>query len=538
MTAGLVLPLMLGSVGIGVLLTLAAAVLQAQERAADRPVRWIWALAIALTVGLTALMPLRERAAGTSAKVSPTGPRLLLPTVDIAPSEAPGMLAVLRRWPRAAVDATSARIDSAVRAASSLPLPVHRAATVLWMASSALCGLTLLAVYRRVRRGARTWARERLLGTAVRVSQDAGPAVVGLRPMEIVVPSWILHRPPQEQQLVLQHEQEHIRARDPVLLLAACIAVVLLPWNPLLWYALSRMRLAVEIDCDRRVLRGGFERHRYGRLLLDLSEHPSSLAAALPALSYGASHLERRLLAMTSRPARFARARRIGGAAVATALLLAACESRMPTSAEVEDMDASKAVATASKLPGIDTARASYVVDGKHVSKAEAEGFAASRIASIEVVRGKDRAAQIRLRTLNYDTSVVLEASRIRISDSTVSGTGDVVSMTSGVEFAPARASVAPLMRKRADSSQATANAAAGSRVRVRDMYATPPQGAKRGFDGIFIIDGKQVSDTVANSIQPNSIESIEVIKGAAAAALYSDPRAVHGVISIRTKRP
>jgi hypothetical protein len=113
--------------------------------------------------------------------------------------------------------------------------------------------------------------------------------------------------------------------------------VAIMPWNPLMWYALSRLRLAVEIDCDRRVL---LQRHTapatYGELLLELSTHRSSFAAPLPVLAYNTSHLERRLIAMTQRPARHVLARRTSGAAIALVAIVAACESRLPTAAEIE----------------------------------------------------------------------------------------------------------------------------------------------------------------------------------------------------------
>src|SRR5690606_6470707 len=132
-------------------------------------------------------------------------------------------------------------------------------------------------------------------------SPDAGPAVVGFYPMQVVVPEWICSRPAREQQLVLAHEREHVLARDPLVLLGACVAVSIMPWNPALWFALSRLRLAIEIDCDRRVLQQGASAVTYGSLLLELSAFPSSLGSTVPALSYHRSHLERRLIAMTSR---------------------------------------------------------------------------------------------------------------------------------------------------------------------------------------------------------------------------------------------
>src|SRR5262249_56789106 len=99
-----------------------------------------------------------------------------------------------------------------------------------------------------------------------------GPVVTGLVRPEIVVPRWMLQRAPSEQRVVLAHEAEHVRAGDALLLATASAAVILMPWNPALWYMLSRVRLAVELDCDARVLRGGVAAMAYGTLLIDLAE--------------------------------------------------------------------------------------------------------------------------------------------------------------------------------------------------------------------------------------------------------------------------
>jgi TonB-dependent SusC/RagA subfamily outer membrane receptor len=40
------------------------------------------------------------------------------------------------------------------------------------------------------------------------------------------------------------------------------------------------------------------------------------------------------------------------------------------------------------------------------------------------------------------------------------------------------------------------------------------------------------------NTIAPDQIQSINVIKGPAASAKYNDPRAANGVIEITTKKP
>ena len=82
------------------------------------------------------------------------------------------------------------------------------------------------------------------------------------------MPTWLKQSPPAQQAFVLAHETSHIEAYDPQLLTAALALVVLMPWNVPLWWQLKRLRKAVEIDCDARVLRAGHDATRYGETLL------------------------------------------------------------------------------------------------------------------------------------------------------------------------------------------------------------------------------------------------------------------------------
>jgi TonB family protein len=51
----------------------------------------------------------------------------------------------------------------------------------------------------------------------------------------------------------------------------AGVLLVATPWNPLLWWQFRRLRAAIEMDCDRRVLRGRpGDRRAYGELLLEV----------------------------------------------------------------------------------------------------------------------------------------------------------------------------------------------------------------------------------------------------------------------------
>jgi TonB-dependent SusC/RagA subfamily outer membrane receptor len=53
----------------------------------------------------------------------------------------------------------------------------------------------------------------------------------------------------------------------------------------------------------------------------------------------------------------------------------------------------------------------------------------------------------------------------------------------------------------------------------------------------LFIVDGQEVAAAAARALAPSTIESIEVVKGAAARTAYGE-RAVAGVVRITTKSP
>jgi TonB family protein len=81
------------------------------------------------------------------------------------------------------------------------------------------------------------------------------------------------------------------------------VAVALVPWNVGVWWIARRLRLAVELDCDARVLRTDGDSERYSRLLLFIAQRQSQTRLALM-LAESSSHLSRRITAMNApRPA-------------------------------------------------------------------------------------------------------------------------------------------------------------------------------------------------------------------------------------------
>jgi hypothetical protein len=190
------------------------------------------------------------------------------------------------------------------------PTAVVSLATLLiaacWLVGSLGCLACLLIGARRIGRLRRSCREGGLCGERVLVSATAGPAVLGVLRYRIVIPAWVEELDEPAQRLILAHEREHVRARDPLVVHAVMLLVALMPWNIALWFALHRVRAAIEIDCDARVLRGGRAPVRdYCRLLLEVGERIITSPSPLLALAEPATLLERRIESMmTSRTLR------------------------------------------------------------------------------------------------------------------------------------------------------------------------------------------------------------------------------------------
>jgi len=490
------------TIAVTALLTAVAALLHRVARG-SLPNRLVWSVALCTAFAFTATQPWRR----VSVASAITLPASVSSTVETPTSTTPGWRTAMRAVGgvvRAGDDAltrVSLRTAGIVRAT---PVGVRVSLVLLWPATTVVLLLIGVWSFRRQRRVVRSAAPVQSHGHTVFVTPGAGPAVYGVLRPRIIVPAWLMQRTPDEQRLVMAHEQSHIDARDPALLLTACVLTALTPLNPCAWYLLNRLRLAIELDCDARVLQAGVTPRHYGALLIDLSAAaaPAPLLTGATAFSHHASHLERRLRRMTDRPTTHTAARRLASLSIAALAMAAACGAELPTSAELEGMDvASAQQRTAALAPTLVTTR--FVVDGKEVSEAEAKALGAGRIASINI------------RKLDKKTGEVLIATRAPGDSSVriVNGT-----LKQGVMIAVRGSG-------NADSS------------RTLVINGGPSlSGAKSTFEGLIFIDGVKASEE-AMKMPPDRIQSIEVIKGAAAEKLYG-PEGAKGVIRITTKTP
>jgi TonB family protein len=167
-------------------------------------------------------------------------------------------------------------------------------------------------------------------GERVLVSPDVGPAVIGWFRGTVVLPEWALGLEPDWRRLVLAHEREHVRAHDPALLALGILALVLLPGNAALWWQVRRLRLAVELDCDERVLRAHPDVGAYGGLLLEGGRRASGAGALLAAMSEPRSFLKRRIRRMVNGWGPRRATEVVGLGVVSAGVLVMACNTPAP----------------------------------------------------------------------------------------------------------------------------------------------------------------------------------------------------------------
>ena len=273
---------MLFSVVTGCALTVAAVAADRLASLSRRPRRFIWLSTSVLTAFWPAISIVRTS---------------LFPLSDAA-SLAEPMIAGVHR------------LSTFVVAAPAWEIPPQWSLGLLvaWALCSAVLIGRLAVALSYIRRHQATWGTIDIDGMRVRIAPDAGPAVIGLRQMQVVLPEWVLDMERPLRTLIMRHEAEHRATRDPYLLLLATLTTALMPWNLPLWYQARRLRLALEIDCDARVLRAHPRWREYALLLLTIAQRRTGPAKGLaPALSEPISNLERRITAMrtTPTPSRF-----------------------------------------------------------------------------------------------------------------------------------------------------------------------------------------------------------------------------------------
>lgn len=459
-----------------------------------------------------------------------------------------------------------------------LPPAANLAALYLWIALTAMLGIALVAAHARLIRLRRRGERAEILGVPVLLTPESGPMVVGLRRPEIVLPRWIDTLEESQQRLVVHHEWEHVRARDPILLLLAASLLAVMPWNLPLWWMRRRLRQALEVDCDARVLASGTDRRAYGAMLIHTAGRPGPASLLAPALIEVPTLLERRIVAMTSRLPAHRRFRTVVAAATAGLLFFAACEMTprggpTPTEPTLDDLvgptaeNENRIVAVDFSVVEVDaegrTVAAHLTPDGRTlIARIDANGdttwIPGQRVERAAVLtRGEanplvlvdgDKVASLD----GIDPTTILEVNVIKgpaaveihgpeAADGVIQVRTGAAAGGEGGTFnfnvdAAGEAS-GGVVRIRDVSEASDGKVTSISAIQIRDanhpsiMVVTPD--GKAG-NPIFFVDGVRVESI--ETIDPATIEHIEVIKDATALERFG-PDAVHGAVLVTRKK-
>jgi len=241
--------------------------------------------------------------------------------------------------------------------ATLVPLPTGpesvRAALALWGAGSLASLAVICTLLVLVARARRRWPRRWIQDTDVYVSRSFGPALVGVVNPKVVVPAWVLRLERRARAVIIRHEAEHARTGDHLSLLYAGLIVAALPWSPATWWMARRLRSAVEMDCDLRILRSGVAPEDYGDVLLDAGTRSWSRWTLIPAMTQPKSLLERRLRTMNEKRTKLNAAQALLLAALAAGALIVACDTPVPTQVQdalIEAMDEEAIVRTEGEM--------------------------------------------------------------------------------------------------------------------------------------------------------------------------------------------
>ena len=277
---------MLYAAAVGLPIFLAAFACSSALRKYGRPERGIWfaALGLALTLPVVFLM---NTSGGSSPGASAIPPEAGFAAVASGTSPETGVLGL------PAVVVVSVEQSG---------LGLDEVLMLLWLLASAILMFRWMVATRRIAKLGASWRAGILDGIRVWLTTDLGPAVSGIFRTRILVPSWLVSLPEEQRSLVLLHEEEHVKARDPALIAVTRMARILTPWNPFVWLLSSRLVRAVELDCDRRVLRRRPDVEAYGTTLLTVSSRDTSRLVAAAAFAESEAPLRKRILAMTTPP--------------------------------------------------------------------------------------------------------------------------------------------------------------------------------------------------------------------------------------------
>jgi beta-lactamase regulating signal transducer with metallopeptidase domain len=188
--------------------------------------------------------------------------------------------------PAATVDAPSAA--GGIGSTTFVGMPWYAWGILLWITGGVFCLAWYLvsqagvqSIVRQARPACGKWTRllgkvshDLDVGRDVRLLEsDRLKAAItfGILKPVVVLPADCDDWPASRRRLVLSHELAHVKRWDTLTEMFALFATILYWFNPFVWFAVRRMRIERETDCDNAVLKTGVKPSDYAELLMNIA---------------------------------------------------------------------------------------------------------------------------------------------------------------------------------------------------------------------------------------------------------------------------
>ena len=182
-------------------------------------------------------------------------------------------------------------------------------------------------------------------------------------------------------------------------------------------------------------------------------------------------------------------------------------------------------------IPPIAPATPVIIINGKEVSPADFKTIDPSSIKTIDIREGQQGAKNSTTKIVRVDASGSKAEPGKQVLTITIDSTnykgGQVIMKTSDDP-------IVAMAEK--DPRTITINASDEKGKKVYTIVRTEKNSTELPKDVLYIMDGKEISEKDMKELSPNMIQSINILKGESAKALYGE-KGKNGVIEIKTKK-
>jgi TonB-dependent SusC/RagA subfamily outer membrane receptor len=182
-------------------------------------------------------------------------------------------------------------------------------------------------------------------------------------------------------------------------------------------------------------------------------------------------------------------------------------------------------------VPPIAPATPVIIINGKEVSPADFKTIDPSSIKTIDIREGQQGAKNSTTKIVRVDASGSKAEPGKQVLTITIDSTnykgGQVIMKTSDDP-------IVAMAEK--DPRTITINASDEKGKKVYTIVRTEKNSTELPKDVLYIMDGKEISEKDMKELSPNMIQSINILKGESAKALYGE-KGKNGVVEIKTKK-